>query len=467
MAPEINNLPRHIWEKNILPDMAARMGIKEGDYNPYKGLSFDEMEATMRTGLFTTKPLLNNEDWELLKNYILAMAPDTLEGIPEVTYHKLAGFQEKSIILDSIPGSGNITYMAYDRQENQLVYSNLRGHVNRYDWNNNTSENLASFSTPVVSYSWKNGKYALTIGQLSPTQVPTGQLFEKLDASYRPVAGYLHRPVHMLVEDLNKDGAEELIISEFGDLVGQLSIYVNKGDQEYDKRILLKQPGTIRVIARDMNNDNKTDLIVLTTQGDEGVTILYQEEPLEFRAERVLRFSPVFGTSWFELLDYDGDGDDDLLTVHGDNADKSYVQKPYHGFRIYLNNGMNEFQEAYFYPLHGATRVLGNDFDQDGDIDFCVLATFPDYDKEPILPFVYLQNDDPANFEFSTQVLSIPSAGRWLLLESGDIDKDGDEDIILSPFTYVFTPVPEYLNELWNQSGVDMLLLENKIIDNE
>ena len=70
----------------------------------------------------------------------------------------------------------------------------------------------------------------------------------------------------------------------------------------------------------------------------------------------MLRFSPVYGTSWFEMIDYDGDGDDDIVTVNGDNADESYVLKPYHGLRIYLNDGNNHFEEKYFYPFYGATR---------------------------------------------------------------------------------------------------------------
>src|SRR5690606_20503160 len=121
------------------------------------------------------------------------------------------------------------------------------------------------------------------------------------------------------------------------------------------------------------------DLVVLHAQGDEGVTVLYQEDRLKFRAERVIRLSPVYGSSWFEMFDYDGDGDKDIALANGDNADLSFVNKPYHGLRVFINEGEHGFQQRYFYPLPGATRVAANDFDGDGDVDFAVSCFFPDY----------------------------------------------------------------------------------------
>ncbi len=467
LAPDINSLPKHIWANNILPDMAARMGIKEGDYNPYKGYTFLEMEAAMLTGIYTVPPLLSQEEWTSLKEYIIALAPEELQPLPDVVYDSLDGFKIKRLDLDSIPGSMDITYLKHHQSSNQLIYGNLAGSVHSYDWEQQKTRPLANFRYPVVSYEGINGQYVTTIGLLNPTQIEKGEIFRRQDDSFIPFGGTLHRPVHSLVKDLDQDGLEEIVICEFGDLAGKLSLFTTTDGKEFKKRILLNQPGAIRTIARDMNGDNLDDLVVLSAQGDEGITIFYQGESLSFEAEKVLRFSPVYGTSWFDLIDYEGDGDLDIITANGDNADKSYVQKPYHGFRIFLNNGDNEYAEAFFYPMHGATRVVGKDFDQDGDMDFCILATFPDYEKSPLLPFTYLKNDNPDTFSFSKQLLNRPSDGRWLLMDTGDFDNDGDEDIVLSPFTYIFTPVPDSLNTYWREKGPDMLLLDNQLIENE
>ena len=216
-----------------------------------------------------------------------------------------------------------------------------------------------------------------------------------------------------------------------------------------------------------MDGDGKLDIVTITSQGDESITILYQKDNLTFRSDKVIRFSPIYGSSWFELLDYDGDGDDDIITVNGDNADKTYVHKPYHGLRIHLNDGNNQFTESYFYPLYGATRFVSNDFDQDGDIDFAIISTFPDYENNPDYSMVYLENLNAASYEFQTHTFDEANLSRWFLLDIGDVDLDGDTDIILSAFTYVFTPVPPAITANWKKNNADIMVLENTLFDKD
>ena len=219
----------------------------------------------------------------------------------------------------------------------------------------------------------------------------------------------------------------------------------------------------IRSVIKDMNGDGKKDIVALFSQGDENITIYYQLEDLKFRMDKVIRFSPIYGSSWFELIDYDHDGDDDIITVHGDNADQTYIPKPYHGLRLHINDGNNQFEEKYFYPMNGATRVVARDFDQDGDIDFGLLSTFPDYENPAEPSFIYLENKNASAFTFENSTLKESNYGRWLLMDAGDVDGDGDEDIILSSFLYSFTPVPIEKIDLWREKGIDIMILENKL----
>ena len=96
-------------------------------------------------------------------------------------------------------------------------------------------------------------------------------------------------------------------------------------------------------------------------------------------------------------------------------------------------------------------------------MDFALLATFPDYENHPEYNFVYLENENSKNYTFKQGHLTDTKMARWFLMDSADIDGDGDEDIVLSALTYSFTPVPKELEEAWGASYTDLLILENKL----
>lgn len=465
IAPPINQATKEIWKTKILPDMAARMGLRIDGYNPIEGLSYEEANAVIKSGIYPTSPSVTKEEWQQLSDYILQLAPDSLAPITyEQKLKKLAQFDTKAIDFKETSRSF-ITYLEYNKKKNTARYGDLNGNLQEYNFESDKSEQLGRYSSAVVGHTNnENLQYTTLIGKLNPTDIATGQIMMINNGEMAPIMEeYLHRPVYTLAKDLNTNGHDELIVAEFGNLTGALSLLEKTDSTSYKKTVLLNQPGTIRVVAKDMNQDGKEDLIALTSQGDETISILYQEENLSFRTEKVLRFSPIYGSSWFELMDYDGDGDIDIVTVHGDNADKSNILKPYHGMRIHINDGSNQFTESYFYPLYGATRVLARDFDQDDDIDFALISTFPDYENHPDLTFVYLENKDKTSYNFEAQTFEGTTDGRWFLMDAGDIDQDGDQDIIISTFAFVFGAVPEDLSKIWNEKSIDLMLLENRL----
>lgn len=466
ITPEIQHLTKEIWATNILPEMGARMGIQDSSYNPVSGLSFKEQEAIIRSNVYPIFPTISKEDWQLLKDYIISNAPDSLIAIDNMSStHELTQFLPKPISLDSVKGSF-FTFLEYSSQKKKLYTGDISGNLFEYDFYENKSSQIGQFGSAIIAYTkGEKSSYVTAIGNLNPSEIPSGKIFISQDSLVNAIPLILHRPVHNLVADLNNDGNAELVVSEFGNLSGKLSLLTKKDSLEYHKTILLNQPGTIRVLSKDMDKDGREDLIALTSQGDESITILYQEDNLNFRPEKVLRFSPIYGSSWFELIDFDGDGFDDIITANGDNADKSYIQKSYHGIRIHINDGKNNFTEKYFYSLNGATRLIAKDFDHDNDIDLAVISTFPDYTNKPEYSFVYLENTNSKTFTFNPFTFKDSKLGRWFLMDAGDVDGDGDEDIILSSFTYVFTPVPDELSKLWNEKNVDIMVLENKLIN--
>jgi hypothetical protein len=112
--------------------------------------------------------------------------------------------------------------------------------------------------------------------------------------------------------------------------------------------------------------------------------------------------------------------------------------------------------------MHGAYKVLAHDYDQDGDLDIAAISFFPDYLKSPEKSFVYLSNEG----EFSFQVYSFPEAtrGRWIVMDAGDLEGDGDIDIALGSFVD-FAPEGDTteLYDQWLKNSPSVILLENTI----
>ena len=460
ISPPLDALPKHLW-KNLLPELGAKMGLIEPGYSPLAGMNAVEIDAVLASGIYTGKPIVSEAEWQQLKSYIIENAPDSISKYQREAhkFEPLDQFVTKKINVDLRPGSF-ITFLSYI--EDELYYSDLFGGLYTYDFNLNKSTLYKQFKSPIVWYEkLANDVEVFTeIGKLDPSEQKLGAIWVKDKEEHeQKIASPIHRPVHSLSKDLNNDGNLQYVIAEFGHLTGSINLINSKNNEQL---LLWPKPGGILTKTCDLNNDGLLDLVSLVAQGDEAIMGFIQEENGNFYPEYLVRYPPNYGSSWFELVDFDADGDLDLITVHGDNADKTYTQKPYHGMRISLNDGNGHFEESFFYQLNGATRVLAEDFDQDNDIDIALISTFPDYENEPEMAFVYLEN--LGGYQFKERIIEEVDLGRWFLLEKGDVDKDGDIDLLVSSFTYVFSPVPDTFTELWKKSTTDLLVLENQLV---
>ena len=307
------------------------------------------------------------------------------------------------------------------------------------------------------------GLIALSMGVLYPSDAKSGKLVmvARNNGKVITLMDSLQRPVHASYADLNGDSLEDIVICEFGNTVGQLAWLVQKGPQRFAKRVLRALPGAVRTEIFDFNRDGLPDIMALMAQGDEGIFIYYNTGGGSFKEERVLQFLPTYGSNYFELTDFNGDGFPDIVVSNGDNGDYPPILKPYHGIRIYLNNGRNQFSEKIFLPLHGVGKVIARDFDADGDLDLASISYFPDYDKIPEESFIYWRNG--GNLEFSPLSFAESTAGRWLTMDANDLDGDGDVDIVLGNATFTLGTVPTAYMKKWNAYSPSVLILRNQL----
>jgi hypothetical protein len=235
-----------------------------------------------------------------------------------------------------------------------------------------------------------------------------------------------------------------------------LNWYENLGNGKYLRHSIRALPGLVKMYVNDYNKDGLPDVWALFSQGEEGIFLFTNKGNGEFDSKQLLRLPPVYGSTHFELDDFNNDGFPDILYTCGDNADYSRVLKPYHGVYIFMNDGKNNFNQKFFFPINGCYKAIARDFDGDGDLDIACISFFADYLKQPEEGFVYLENR--GNLDFDPFSIPEATAGRWLTMEAGDLDGDGKPDLVLGNFTLGFTNIKAGID--WKK-GPTILILKN------
>ncbi len=466
-------LPKSIWQEDVLPAMGHRLGIYKGDHQPDS--LFDSGLGGVyirKANVYPEQPTIADEDWEKIKAYYLENAPNE---IPAPVRKKkinigLNHFKVKASEFSHRPPlTSMLKILENDRGfvigDGKRDYSNLTFINRKTDQDFNTRLK----TSPIHFYEKEDTVYLTTVGKsLYPHDAPDGNILklygkalgEPLRSAKEMITG-LQRPVHVSYGDLDDDGLEDLVVCEYGNLTGKLSWFRNQNGK-YQKEVLRALPGAIKTELVDFDKDGQLDIVALMAQGDEGLFWYRNLGNGSFEEVRLLSFLPLNGSQYFELHDFSGDGDLDILYVCGDNADQTPILKDYHGIYIYINDGSYQFEQKYFYPLNGAYKAMAHDYDLDGDFDIASISFFPDYISYPEESFVYLEN--LGGWEFRDYSFENASQGRWIVMDAADMDADGDIDIALGSFV-AFEAAGDTtgLGPRWIRQGPSMVVLENTV----
>lgn len=455
VSPDL--LDKETWEKGVLPAMAPKLGLES-----YEG------------GLYYAGPkaAVTYDDWQKIVIYYRTLAPVKLKPARTsgTSLNDWAIFSLATPQRDTMK-TAVTTLVALDTIGHRL-YSGDGLRNDLWGWDQHLRPVLQKqLNSPAVNATFfrdrqgtEHGLFTF-LGTMLPTDVAKGELVDltlsdKRRTDSSTVYTNLPRPLESIASDINKDGLTDWVVCGFGHLSGGLYWLEQKPNHGFAKRPIREIAGAIKATVGDFNADGWPDLMVLFAHADEGIWLFLNNKKGGFIERNLLRFPPVYGSTSFQLVDFNKDGRLDILYTCGDNSDYSQILKPYHGVYIFLNQGNWHYKQAYFQPMNGCVKAVSADFDHDGDLDIASIAFFADFQHKPEEGCLYLEQKQP--LQFQPTILPVSTYGRWICMDVGDQDQDGDLDIIVGNFSKGF------LNQTGFKPGWDthlpFIVLKNKTI---
>ena len=428
MFPDPQLLDKQSWRDGVLPQMARRVGATTSS------TFADALRNPNVPVLATTLP---DRDWQRIVAYYVDQAPDALPDQVLPAEPQLdPPFFKPGPFVANLPSSGIITLLKVDSTGRRIFVGEAGTNLLRiFGWDRRLRSTLALSSPPTDVIVEPHHVLLLESGILNPNDQPRGRLvqydFVGADSLRfrRVVIDSLIRPVFAQPLGVAPDGRREFVICEFGDNIGRLSLHRYDGSRD-ERQVLADTPGAIRFEVHDMTGDGRPDIVALFAQGDERIVLFENDGQGGFQRQRILaRFPPMYGSMYFTMRDFNGDGKLDILYVNGDNFDYSRILKPYHGVRILENDGHNNFRERYFFPVYGAAGAEVGDFDGDGDLDIVITSTFADSQRHPERGIMYLENIGP--YQFKPYAFSIAADNHWTLTATADLKGNGRPDVLV------------------------------------
>jgi hypothetical protein len=489
--PEPDILPKQSWEL-LLGHMGYYLGITDVSYLEDSEFTIGTGETKIqylesrlaylvREGVFPSQPLINEMDWETVRSYYLESAPSVpISQSAKETATEMTQFRSLRTSYRISPPM--LTTAIGIDEERGLIHLGDSFHesITTLSANGRVNSGPRRFFPPVTPIKIDVqgddifvGSIGDLFGSSTAEDMPgfIGLLTNSNqgidNAIYTPIIGSLPRIADFLMLDLDQDGYDDFVTSGFGLATGLLTIHWGQEEGGFQVDNITVRAGAIKTQAADFNSDGQIDLAVLFGDAREGLFIYENLGNRDLRAHEIFATQPSYGHTYFEIHDFNQDGLMDLLVTNGDNVDSDPYNtlKNFHGIRIYVNNGNYIFSEDYFYPLHGAYRAQASDFDKDGDLDIAAIAFFPDFSLEEPESFVYLENSGATFLPFHD---SLANSGRWMTMNTGDLNNDGYDDIVLGA-AYIPLGMTYFMDRFQDLSvnGPGVVILRNLSLNNE
>ena len=436
---------REDWEKGAFPYLEDLLGIDQ----------IENYDAATQAAV--------RARWDAIKTYYLKQSHEKPEPVLPPEQPVSTDFGHRSTVekLD-------VTAIHHD-STNGLVYIGdaLSRAVLVFDRVFRKVRTFAADKVPCDFQLVGDRLYVCSHGTLDPLDDESGEvgyITESGQGKYHSLLRGLNRPTRYV--PFRHSGENYAVLCEYGISKGKITVY-----REGQSIFVLPMSGAIDCRALDTDADGQPELYVLVAQEHECLLRLKVLPGGGIGQSVLIKKQPGWGFTAMEMLDLDGDGAVNVLLSNGDTTEFRSNPRQYHGIRIY-DLGKDDLAETQFIPAYGVMDFTVLDAEADGDLDIASVSYFADFRHQPQqAAMLHLRTGG----RFQSQSLPGYEQGRWCRIAKGDIDSDGDQDLLLGSLNYqTYTrdyekdasflrslQVPRAHLARWEQLGNHLLILEN------
>jgi hypothetical protein len=295
---------------------------------------------------------------------------------------------------------------------------------------------LADVTAPAVSHlNWSGTDRDLMACDMRSGAVERYRVFEGQFAAERLAT--LRNPAHVARCDLDGDQRMDLVVADLGSFdvrdheLGRVVWLRSAEDGSIEEQVLLEGVGRVAdVEPLDFDGDGDTDLIVAEFGWIKSGSLHLLENLGAGRGTDRFANQTLdrrHGTSHVPIVDLNQDGRPDFVAL---------ISQEHEVVEAFLNAGDGTFHRERLYaardPAFGSSGLWPVDLDQDGDLDMLLTNgdTFDSFYLKPYQGIRWLENI--GNWQFvEHQLLLMPGVFQSV---TGDFDGDGDLDIAAAAF---------------------------------